>query len=443
MSSESVRVQVINDLIPWAIKLMNVKDYKKLSSHLRDQDQVEGTFKVSTFCQDKSSWGSFDFYPEIPEIVGHYLRLNLSFVEPLIEPNLTYNQDWTVSVLQQMKDQRIDYILDPVFLSQQIFDPQITTLSTAIFGIFKISVLTKKEFVKKTSFEEISVFEKEVWWSLISIILITAFSITILTSKSRSISSTCFSLSILLISQTLSHRLTKNWILFSYIIICLFMTAFYKAIILDHIMHEPQEWCQTLDCFAKSSKIALIASDNVVYETLKNYHDESSSAILRKAVLHPRFEFGPDSIVDMLYGRADFYFDSHFNNQLLGVNKWSSRKDLLVLTAMSNFTLQVGLIRKSHPKSDQIIRKINECSEFGIVDKWVDRTTSMLGFNTIVLFKKIFEDDDEILGKLEDVFDHEKENISLDDYKNTFKTIIFGSMISILLFFFEIISNIV
>ncbi len=65
MSSETIRVDLINDLIPWVIKLMKIKVYKKLSFHLRDEDQVEGTFNMSTFLQDKLAWGSVGFYSEI------------------------------------------------------------------------------------------------------------------------------------------------------------------------------------------------------------------------------------------------------------------------------------------------------------------------------------------------------------------------------------------
>src|SRR5882757_6263689 len=126
--------------IPWIFKEINIKLYKNLTSNLNDEE-IEGTLKVTTFYEDEESWWDFDFYIEIPEIIGHYLKLNITFIPP--KWNFNFNnsttQDFANAVMQLMRKGEIDYILDTVFLSEEIFEPDIASLSTGIFDLNQIS----------------------------------------------------------------------------------------------------------------------------------------------------------------------------------------------------------------------------------------------------------------------------------------------------------------
>jgi len=57
-----------------------------------NNSEIQGNLKVTTFLKPKESWWNYDFYPEIPYIVAHYLKLNLTFVEPTLWDFNIHNQ---------------------------------------------------------------------------------------------------------------------------------------------------------------------------------------------------------------------------------------------------------------------------------------------------------------------------------------------------------------
>src|SRR5882762_2057836 len=139
MSSLELLKLTLENYIPWIFKAINLKFYKKLTSNLNDEE-IEGTLKVTTFYEDEQSWWNYDFYPEIPEIIGHYLKLNITFIPPKWNFNINNSttKDFANATMQLMRNGEIDYILDTVFLSEEIFQPDIASLSTGIFDLNQI-----------------------------------------------------------------------------------------------------------------------------------------------------------------------------------------------------------------------------------------------------------------------------------------------------------------
>ena len=132
----------VEENIPWAVKGINFKFYNELTSNLKAGDHIEGSFRVTTLYNDPSSWWGYDFNPVIPELISHYLRLNLTFIEPTSELNITSQKDIVNGALELMRHDKIDYIIDETYLSSEIFHPDITSLSTGIHGLHSISILT-------------------------------------------------------------------------------------------------------------------------------------------------------------------------------------------------------------------------------------------------------------------------------------------------------------
>jgi len=70
------------------------------------------------------------------------------------------------------------------------------------------------------------------------------------------------------------------------------LSILYKAILLKEIMHQPKQWCETLECFAncQQSKF-IIPTDNIAYDELKVMRQlESSSTMnrVKKKLLNPQ-----------------------------------------------------------------------------------------------------------------------------------------------------------
>jgi hypothetical protein len=174
MARTSFIISIIEEIALWVLKVANFHDYQELKSDL-EQDEIEGQFRVTTFQREKASWWNGGFYAEIPEIISHYLKLNLTFVAPTWNFNFTSKKEWSEITMSIMNQQNIDYILDPVFLSQELFHPQAFTLSSGLYGLDKICVITKKQLIAKTAFGEAKIFDTNVWWFFFGSIIIIAF----------------------------------------------------------------------------------------------------------------------------------------------------------------------------------------------------------------------------------------------------------------------------
>jgi len=81
MARTSLILSIVQDVTPWIFKVTNFRDYQELKSDL-EQDEIEGQFRVTTFKREKMAWWNGGYHAEIPEIISHYFKLNLTFVAP-------------------------------------------------------------------------------------------------------------------------------------------------------------------------------------------------------------------------------------------------------------------------------------------------------------------------------------------------------------------------
>jgi hypothetical protein len=206
-------------------------------------------------------------------------------------------------------------------------------------------------------------------------------------------------------------------------------------------MYEPKEWCETMECFANSGRSIILPVDNIAYTILENNKDESSMKIFQKAEKVPLLELRLENLIPIITGKADFIVDSRTNDKFLASNKFSVNTDRFIITAKANYSMQIRMVRKSHPKSELIRKKINECLEFGIIDKWTKRTREMLGTIMVSLVIKSYEGDDDMQALFDDIINYKKENIAIKDYRNTFEYFIVGSTVSCCIFILEMINT--
>src|SRR5581483_3568490 len=82
------------------------------------------------------------------------------------------------------------------------------------------------------------------------------------------------SLITLLLGQTanMAYKLSRK-LTIHFVFLCMILSISYKAIILEKIMHQPKQWCETLECFVNSRLLQfLIPTDNIAYNELKMLH---------------------------------------------------------------------------------------------------------------------------------------------------------------------------
>jgi len=77
--------------------------------------------------------------------------------------------------------------------------------------------------------------------------------------------------------------------------------------------------------------------------------------------------------------------------------------------------------------AQQIRFKINQCLEFGIIEKWSRQVVGIYVWCFTLLLRAYFNNDEEMIAKIKEIFSYQKENISLDDYMAYFKILILDS----------------
>jgi len=430
------------DLQPLASKILNYRSYTSWPLGELNEES-DGMFRMTTLNMNGSSWWGYDYEAEIPVIIGRYLKLNLTFIIPTLFQLGKYNiTGYEQKVLWIMKSQRIDFILDNKYFTEKKFHPDVISFSTAIFGFDRISVLTKKQPIDKTKLEEFEIFEPQVWL----FILMTILSYSLLlyfkprkrsNSKTQSIPGIIFVMISLFLSQSSAklNKISKHAILYCLFFFSLFLTIFYKSTILERIMIEPQQWCNTFECFVKTSDSFLIPTDGETFNLWRKSQHIFEKKIFAKAKKKPLLEYDIEDGLDLLSGKTNVIMDSYKNEKLLSACKFASDQNNWLITAKSKYALQAGMVRKSHPKSNRIRKKINECSEFGIIRKWSQLNIDMSGFIAFSVIKNSFDEE-----KLEKIMlvSHQKETISLGDYKNTFKLLFYGLIITFYVLIIEI-----
>ena len=156
MVRNSLMFSIMDQYTPWVMKMINFKDYVEMTSDL-DNSEIQGNLKVTTFLKPRESWWNYDFYPEIPYIIAHYLKLNLTFVEPFWNETVVTTNDWIKLLVKLVREEQIDYIIDPIIISEEIFRPEDLTYSTGLLGLHQISILTRKDRQIKSMFDEIKI----------------------------------------------------------------------------------------------------------------------------------------------------------------------------------------------------------------------------------------------------------------------------------------------
>jgi len=182
----------------------------------------------------------------------------------------------------------------------------------------------------------------------------------------------------------------------------------------------------------------LIADDAQTYEAIMSYGDEYK-LLMSKTKKKLELNFDMEDAFEILEGRVNVFGFSSGMEKLKKVTEFSVKKDDWLITGQRDYGLIVRMIRKRHPKSDRIRRKINDCLEFGIIDGVFKRTLQVSGIAFIVLVERFFEDDHQIINKWNYILSHKKTNISLEDFNTTFKLLVYGLVISFVVSIIQII----
>ena len=209
---------------------------------------------------------------ELPEIIGHYLRLNLSFIKPNDDFDGTIgwiNGTDSSGPLKMIANNQVDYVTNDMFMND-IWYPNLIVTSTALNENYEISFFMIKQTTRLSLANYLNVFNSLIWILIfVSILVIGFVHGTILTIKLKEcrnkkaieklielILNFTFSYFNLLMCKQSSVFLSKlkprHYLMSLIPLLSIIVGNLLTSSIYLNMISPSKQWCDSIECFAKS-----------------------------------------------------------------------------------------------------------------------------------------------------------------------------------------------
>ena len=147
-------------------KLIYCKELTDLNADHKPGDNVTGQFKITSFYKSAKLWYNCASSSGIPEIIAHYLHLNLSFVEPNHDFDGTIgwaNQTHAIGPLEMFLNNQVDYITNDVIMNERISHPNSIGFPNYLVTNFGMNFLLQKQSIRLSIGNYLNVFNPSIW----------------------------------------------------------------------------------------------------------------------------------------------------------------------------------------------------------------------------------------------------------------------------------------
>ena len=275
----------------WVDKVMYCKSYSDLNPKHKDGIQIQGSFKFTNLYHNEDTWTFCGYYTELPEIISHYLKLNLTFVTPNNDFDGTlgwHNQTHSKGPLKMISDNQVDYIFNEVLITKNIWNPNLYELSTALFDDYTINFLVRKQLIKISIADYFKIFNLLIWMLVFgSIITVSAVQTIILLSKFKTtfFIELSWNYSKLLLnkpSNLIPKLLPRHYIMYLIPLLSVLIINLLQNVISANLIVPRKQWCQDIDCLVKSKLDFLTAYDEPALISLRQKEDWQFKVILKR-----------------------------------------------------------------------------------------------------------------------------------------------------------------
>ena len=128
--------------------LLLCKDLRKLEQNYNPNYVIDGSFKITSFLSNPKAWYNCAENVVIPEIISHYLHLNLTFVTPNhdFDGTMGYiNGTHEFGPLKMIANNQVDYVSNRFYLSENLWHPEMIGISSALGQSYAINFIVKKK----------------------------------------------------------------------------------------------------------------------------------------------------------------------------------------------------------------------------------------------------------------------------------------------------------
>ena len=288
----------------WSDTLLSCKDFRNWN-HLKSNHTFDEPFRVTTLFTNTNKWYDCGYIAELPELISHYLHLNLTFVKPKDDFDGTIgfiNETHSVGPLKMIQDNQVDFVVENVFMTQNLSHPDIILVSTALDHNFGINFVLKKKTIRLLLKNYFNIFYLSIWMLFLVSILIIGFvqGLKLIIKENLSkiniikyIFNLVFGYFNLLMAGKSSNFIYKvkprHYLMYFIPLLSIIVVNLMTSSIYSNMISPPKTWCDSIDCFAKSNyqfHVTEVYTMNLLYEQTKNEEFES---ILSRIDFHQGF----------------------------------------------------------------------------------------------------------------------------------------------------------
>ena len=285
----------------WQKYILNCEKFSQLKSNLTP-NIINGSLRIIPRFKNPKSWYDCGINIELPQIVGHYLRLNLSFVKPNDDFDGSFgwiNDTHSMGPMKMIANNQADYVINDMFMNE-IWYPNLIVTSIALKENYGISFLMKKQATRLSLANYLNVFNLFLWILIFVSILVIAFvQGTILYVKQnecrrkdkikKSIELTlnlifsyfnllmCKQSSVLLAKLKPRHYLMYFIPWLSIIVVNLMTSSIYS-----NMISPPKQWCDSTECFVKSNYKFYALDNEPAFQLLKRKNKTEYKIIIER-----------------------------------------------------------------------------------------------------------------------------------------------------------------
>ena len=255
--------ELLRAVAPWIDEILYCRDQMSLNSNIKNTTKLVGTLKITNLYHDRLTWNDCGFWTELPELIGHYLLLNLSFVTPNQDFDGSlglYNETHSKGALKMIAENQVDYIFNNIpndFLTEHTWNPNLYQLSTALRDDYRVAFGVKKEKLKISISDYFRVFSPLIWLLIFSSIIAISLFQTCSNRKGNlnfflKLCGDYIGLLLNNSSNLLQKSVSRHYLLYFIPILSILIINLINIKLYSNMLAPRKHWCQDLNCFIKS-----------------------------------------------------------------------------------------------------------------------------------------------------------------------------------------------
>ena len=284
----------------WVDQLMYCRNQLELNPNHKNTTQLIGSFKFTYLYNKEFTWTTCGFDNELIEIISHYLKMDLVFVNPNNDFDGTlgwHNETHSTGPIKMISENAIDFIQNPIFITKNIWNPNLYQLSTGLVDDYTMNFALRKQTIKTSISDYFNTFNLTIWLLILGSIILVSTVQTVISFcglQSKFHYRFCLKLSfdylkLLLSNQSkLISKLTpRHYLMYFIPMLSVMIIALFQNMIYSKMIVPRKHWCHDINCFAYSNAEFYTFINDPSLNLLKQKQEQQYKMIMSKLTIGP------------------------------------------------------------------------------------------------------------------------------------------------------------